>query len=381
MDVVLSKTDLSKIFKWDSVYHDNILFKLHHQVNFFVILFGVVFIFGENYLNGKAIVCVGADSYSAQYCWLHGTGHIPDDLAKAIKEPCGNGDGDNDDNEMHYYIWLPFVLIICLVLVKLPRAIWKSCLERGLMEGLTSSDLIPEKIVAKIKKAGADGRSAFSKLKAYHYGFVFCEVLNMLVVLINFSILDSLLNNKFFQYGSNVMDWRANKHIYLGNKGLGKVNPMCNLFPTEVGCNIAKGSVVGLPQKENLLCILSNNLFNQYFFLILWTWWVILLSLSCLGLVYRTAQVLVPSFSRVVLRNYLMSTGYDEVVDKISPGSLNPSLCFLLGRLSVNMKGSRISSVLEELTFQMPGNKELRQEDGSDGELSHNNIPLVEKEK
>ena len=65
---VFGGLDLKKLFKKDEVYHDNFLFKLHHQVNFFVILVGVLFIFGENYLNGKAIVCRGGDDYSNQYC-------------------------------------------------------------------------------------------------------------------------------------------------------------------------------------------------------------------------------------------------------------------------------------------------------------------------
>ena len=79
-----TRIKLKNLFKTDSVHLDNFLFKLHNQVNFFVILVGVLFIFGENYLNGKAIVCRGGDSYSNQYCWLHGTGHLHEDLAKDI---------------------------------------------------------------------------------------------------------------------------------------------------------------------------------------------------------------------------------------------------------------------------------------------------------
>ena len=82
--------ELKKLFKRDKVNHDNFLFKLHHQVNFFLILVGVVFIFGENYLNGNAIVCKGGDSdnYANQYCWLHGTGHLHEDIAASITGLC-----------------------------------------------------------------------------------------------------------------------------------------------------------------------------------------------------------------------------------------------------------------------------------------------------
>ena len=121
--------ELKKLFKRDEVLHDNWLFKLHHQVNFFVILVGAVFIFGENYLNGKAIVCRGGDDYSNQYCWLHGTGHLHKDLAKDITGLCAMDQGEvteKDDRQTHYYLWLPFILGICMGLVKIPRVVWKN---------------------------------------------------------------------------------------------------------------------------------------------------------------------------------------------------------------------------------------------------------------
>ena len=58
---IFGKIDIRKIFKRDPVLHDNLLFKLHHQANFILVLFGVTFVFGMNYLNGNAIVCIGKD--------------------------------------------------------------------------------------------------------------------------------------------------------------------------------------------------------------------------------------------------------------------------------------------------------------------------------
>ena len=68
---------LKDLFRSEEVKRDNYLFRLHHQANFFVLLFGVLFIFGENYLNGKSILCKDADDYTQQYCWLHGARHLP----------------------------------------------------------------------------------------------------------------------------------------------------------------------------------------------------------------------------------------------------------------------------------------------------------------
>ena len=80
---------LRNLLKFDKVHLDNLLFKLHHQVNFGVLLLGVLFIFGENYLNENANVCNNkADEYAKNFCWLHGTGHIPDGLASEITGLC-----------------------------------------------------------------------------------------------------------------------------------------------------------------------------------------------------------------------------------------------------------------------------------------------------
>ena len=75
-------------------------------------------------------------------------------------------------------------------------------------------------------------------------------------------------------------------------------DPMCELFPTEVACNINVGSLTGAMDRTNFLCILGNNLFNQKYFFVLWVWWMLVLALSCVGLVYRLGRLLCAPFSR-----------------------------------------------------------------------------------
>ena len=70
--------------------------------------------------------------------------------------------------------------------------------------------------------------------------------------------------------------------------------------PLQVACYIRIGATTGAIDRTNYLCILSNNLFNQKYFLILWVWWIFLLVVAILGLIYRVARILVPDFSRFV---------------------------------------------------------------------------------
>ena len=53
----MQKLNPLKFIRFDAVLIDNPIFKLHHQVNFFLVLFGAVFIYGMNYLDENAIIC------------------------------------------------------------------------------------------------------------------------------------------------------------------------------------------------------------------------------------------------------------------------------------------------------------------------------------
>ena len=75
-------SNLLKWFKGDELSIDNPLFKLHHQVKrkkisvsfltilstfqgtTFVVMFGLLFIFLENHLDGRAIICQGGEQYA-----------------------------------------------------------------------------------------------------------------------------------------------------------------------------------------------------------------------------------------------------------------------------------------------------------------------------
>merc|ERR1712183_812156 len=136
MENITGGKKLKDLFRRDTVLHDNFLFKLHHQANFAVILFGVAFIFGVNYLNGKAIECKGKDvgSFENQHCWLHGSGHI-DSKLHPTEIKCKADQSQTDERHTHYYLWVPFVLVLCLAVIKAPRVFWKQVCERGMIAG------------------------------------------------------------------------------------------------------------------------------------------------------------------------------------------------------------------------------------------------------
>merc|ERR1712048_1263982 len=330
---------LKDLFGGDTVLHDNFLFKLHHQANFAVILFGVAFIFGMNYLNGNAIECKGAGvgEFEKQYCWLHGAGHIDPKLhPQEIKCKA-------DQRHTSYYLWVPFILVLCLAVIKAPRVFWKEVCERGIIAGAVG---------------GTDGQPAdkiaqrFGKLRRrarrFHLSFFLCELLNIVSVIICFTILNTLFGGNFWDYGSKFA-------AYSSSSETESVNPLCNLFPSVVSCTLLTGGATGNPDQTNILCLLSNNLFNQYYFLIIWYWWLTLIVFSALGLVYRLAELLSQDVSRWGFVCKMEPHGQDRTAELME--ELSSAEYFLLGRICQNLKGSQVGQVLQEV--DKPGNKDI----------------------
>ena len=131
------------------------------------------------------------------------------------------------------------------------------------------------------------------------------------------------------------------------------VNPLCNLFPSVVSCTVRIGGATGNEDKTNILCLLSNNLFNQYYFLIIWYWWVALLAVSAVGLVYRLAGIFSPEVSKWVLVSKMEPHGQDRRAAQLE--DLGSADYFLLGRICQNLKGSQIGKVLQEVNKPGPG--------------------------
>jgi len=196
------------------------------------------------------------------------------------------------------------------------------------------------------------------------------EALNIVTVFLSMQITHWILNYKFWSYGWQVID-------YISNYGRGEIrhDPMCELFPTEVACNINIGSTTGAMDRTNFLCILGNNLFNQKYFFVLWLWWVALLLLSGLGLFYRWARIAVPSFSRYLLSRKVHGAQLNQL-------NLTGGDCFVLEMLVDNMTQTPelIDQVLEELQKKLGSNLYLKLAEVKDNYKGGDNFPLNNSE-
>jgi len=331
-------SSLLKWFKGDELSIDNALFRLHHQASTFVIMFGLLFIFLENHLDGRAIICQGGDQYARSYCWIHGTTYVREHLqgkATGCFVDQSKIESEADAPVTAYYLWLPFLLTFCFGFAKIPRSIWRNFLEGGLMRNIIGTQADPSAIAQNF----LDFRSRYAR---YHIYFGFCEFLNLIMVLASMVMTDAMLLNKFFSYGQEVFNyiWSV-KHVGPDGKYLTH-DPMCELFPTEVACYIRIGATTGAVDRSNYLCILSNNLFNQKYFFVLWLWWFFLIAISVLGIVYRLARIMVPDLSRSILTRNVRAWRLENL-------DLSGADCFVLDKLSDNMPMQDMDQVLGEI--------------------------------
>ena len=343
---------LKNLFKSDSVKHDNNLFRLHHQVNYFFVLVGVLFIFGQNHF-GSPIKCykVSLDPFTENYCWFHGSGHLPPGLSKRVsgcvadqRQFGGEARGreqEGDKRHTRYYLWLPFTLGLCLAIIKAPRVIWKHVGERGVMRSILDNDS-PKEMAQRINELRHDGSCR------YFFSFLFCEVLNIVSIALCMATLDALLGGNFWDYGSKVHEFYSTSEDDRVSYAL--TNPMCNVFPTEVSCLITSAGINGELEHKNHLCMLSNNMFNQYYFLILWIWWVFLFSLSIVCLIFRLMQFMVPAFSAAVFRSHLSQYNLQFWASDLEYLKLKQWDYFLLIHIINNLKkGSSVGDLLQEM--------------------------------
>jgi hypothetical protein len=297
--IPITNINLKKLFKKDDLIIDNYISRLHHKVTFLLLLIGVIFIFGENYLDGQAIVCSEADGYTQKFCWLHGTTYVADHLMQRIAKTSGrhfdcsgNIEGTNTNHRLFaYYIWLPFLLLVAMLFSKFPRTLWKELLEGGVLKSI---------MIRSRSEGDLDAsRSAevYIKLKTnrglmyYTIKLISIEVGYIVGALLSMVIFDHALGGNFMRYGMDTTEYLQQSESKLSN-------PMCRVFPTVVSCNVQKVGTNNEIEEYNTVCLLSNNLFNMYYFLVLWFWYVILLTISFVGLAYRILiQMAIPAFS------------------------------------------------------------------------------------
>jgi len=131
-------------------------------------------------------------------------------------------------------------------------------------------------------------KCVFHRNTWYYAYFFVCELMNYILLVVQFQYTDKILNGKFLWYGLEA--W-----VYLSsgkNHKDGALNPMCAAFPTEVSCELPTVGAAGGEQSHNGLCVLTQNIINEKIYLILWFWYVILGTISAIFFIFRLLTIM-----------------------------------------------------------------------------------------
>ncbi len=158
-------------------------------------------------------------------------------------------------------------------------------------------------------------------LRNYFMGFILCEILNTLNVIVQIFFTDVFLGGLF---GDD------------------------DAFPKVSKCTFRKVGASGTPQVIDGICVLSINIFNEKIYAAFWPWLLIMLVLGCLQLCYRALQICCTGLRRARAKNRVNGLTTSEAVDNVF-NEMNASEAFFLLRLGVNLDSRIFAKLINEM--------------------------------
>lgn len=254
------------------------------------------FLLNAKQFFGDPINCIAdftQQSYSDNYCWIHSTYTVQSDVTgKYFLEP-GIGPYVMDKSTVKntkYYQWVWLFLMTQAAFCYLPRFFLKVCYNDNVAnwtvkpknESGEAQPPIPD--ICRIAK--------FLKKQKYHvrlftFVYVCCELLDLVVVLVQMVVIDTFLGGAFGNYG-----WEA-----LWN------NAMPRIFPKITMCTINIIGEGGATETEEAICLLPLNVVNEKLYLFLWFWLIFLAGCLLLNVVWRVVSLLLRPIRERLLFN------------------------------------------------------------------------------
>jgi len=296
----------SSFLELKEVSIDNWGFKLFYKVTTTILVFCSILVTARQFF-GEPIQCdagSAADGIEGDvlnsYCWMYSTWNVPPQYKGACSAGGDYGGITIEEWNEHrtsivynsYYQWVPLYLMFLAVLFYLPRLFWM-LMEGGLMKFFgkgTTTRFIEDQEEKKETLVNFFCKNIHNKYNIYFFGFISMEILNELIVLIQFAMTHAFLQYRFIGYGIDVLSYyKMPEEEQKEHK-----NPMCNTFPRIASCDYWRWGPGGKQENINAICVLSLNMINDKAFLILWWWFFLLSIVGLIRLVYRLIQTLSP---------------------------------------------------------------------------------------
>ncbi|XP_053691470.1 innexin inx7 [Sabethes cyaneus] len=296
-------------FKNKFVSISNLAFKFHYRATFAILLVCTLLVTSRQYV-GEHIRCITGGSIPEHvintFCFFTTTftviKHFNETMLKdsSIPHP-GVGHMMNEDPIKYhaYYQWVPFVLFLQALMFYAPYYIWK-ILEgskiKNLVDGMRMVELShyyndnnsvtfdtkytlrsKSEIENKIIKVQNAFKRHLIINNLWAVKLVFCEVLNMINVLIHVKFTNIFLGGRFYQLGLD----------FINEDFTGQMDVLDTIFPKVTKCHFHKYGPSGTIQKHDALCVMALNVINEKIFTFLWFWYLILIVVSIGALMWR----------------------------------------------------------------------------------------------
>lgn len=259
------------------------------------------------------------DPIMNSYCWIQGTYTVPSDLpslttrdviSPGATAPTAMDNSENDvtayshDEEDYvghaWYQWVCFVLFIQAMMCYFPHYLWKAMeggklsmiikgLEKPSIEEKDDEEKQRRNVVEYLIKTRGTHRR-------YAYKFFFCEVLNLLNILLQAYLMDEFFGGQFRTYGTEVL---RISQLPIEDR----YDHMAKIFPRITKCNFNHYGPSGTLEKKDALCILSINIINEKIFIVLWFWYVFLVVWTAIHLMYKLLLIFSSDCQAMSLRS------------------------------------------------------------------------------
>lgn len=344
------------LLKLDSVSIDNNIFRLHYKATMFVLVAFSILVTQKQYF-GDPIDCI-VDKIPSNlmdtYCWIHSTYTIPDLVGASrdvVPHPGVANANQMDNHEVvyhKYYQWVTLFLYLQAIMFYIPRYLWKVW-EAGKVKMLVmqlNSPIVDDDAKRERKAMLVNYFTVnLHNHNFYALRFFLCEALNFINVVGQIYFTDRFLGYQFTTYGTKVLTMSEGE---LGTRS----DAMDMVFPKVTKCTFRKYGSSGTVETHDGLCVLPLNIFNEKIYIFLWFWFIIVATISGIGLLYRIATFIRP-FRRILLRtrSRLANTEDVEAVNR----KCHIGDWFLLYQLAKNMDPLIYREFITELAQKLQG--------------------------
>ncbi|PAA81447.1 hypothetical protein BOX15_Mlig014591g2 [Macrostomum lignano] len=258
--------------------------------------------------------------YAENYCWVENTFYYDPTV------PIHHGKNPGEGRTIYYYQWVPFILMAQAALFYVPHLIWLllstnvgidmrqlalqarnieadssgpderqkkiAFLSDSLLKFIRYRSRYRHKDCCKRFASFLSGKPAFSMYFAFTYIFVkSCYVANCIGQLY---LMRSFLGLNITSFGLQILSDIANNRTWQSS----------NVFPRVTYCQFETRSV-GEPRQYTLQCVLPVNMLNEKFYIAIWFWVVILLTLSVVSASRWLLQLLLSPSRHRAIKKYL----------------------------------------------------------------------------